>query len=134
MGKAGDGKDPTITDLDLNNSLKCQRKHPNRSGTEEDTGSLLKDDPTHAKYFKMLKIGLPMDAVKHAMKRDMIDPTITDLDLNNSLKCQQDSDYQNQEQEFNKGPLHKVDRTYAKYFKMLTIGLPMDAVKHAMKR
>eukprot|EP01083_Nonionella_stella_P121682 365690_1 len=75
-----------------------------------------------------------MDAVKHAMKRDRIDPTITDLDLNHSLKRQQDYDYQNQEQEFNKGPLHKVDGTYAKYFKMLNIGLLMDAVKHAMKR
>eukprot|EP01083_Nonionella_stella_P197389 725729_1 len=130
-----DGIDPTITDLGLNNSLKCQQDSDYQNQEQEfDKGPLHKVDGTYDNYFKMLKIGLPMDAVKHAMKRDGIDPTITDLDLNNSLKCQQDSDYQNQEQEFDKGPLHKVDGTYDNYFKMLKIGLPMDAVKHAMKR
>lgn len=37
---------------------------------EVDTGPPLKDDPTYQKYYKMLKIGLPVGAVKNAMTRD----------------------------------------------------------------
>jgi hypothetical protein len=35
----------------------------------------LKKDPKYEKYFKMLKLGIPMDAVKHAIIRDGLDPT-----------------------------------------------------------
>jgi hypothetical protein len=40
----------------------------------------------------MLKMGLPLDAVKHAMKRDEKDPAILDLDHDKSLKSQQNQD------------------------------------------
>lgn len=39
-------------------------------------------------YFKMLKMGLRMDAVKHSMKRDGKDPSILDLDHNKSVRSQ----------------------------------------------
>jgi hypothetical protein len=38
----------------------------------------------------MKAMGLPLDAVKHAMKRDGKDPTIMDLDPEKSLKSQQE--------------------------------------------
>lgn len=77
----------------------------------------LKDDPDYERYFKMLKMGLPMEVVKHAMTRDGLDPSVMDGDHNKPVGV----------------PL-KHDPEYAKYFKMLSIGLPMDAVKHAMER
>ncbi len=40
----------------------------------EEGGVPLKHDPTYAKYFKMLKLGLPMGAVKNAMERDWMYP------------------------------------------------------------
>lgn len=124
----------------------------------------LKDDPKYAKYFKMLKMGLPMPAVKHAMTRDGLDPDVMDGDHSKPAGG-------------SSVPL-KEDPTYAKYFKMvccllvdvqihrlsqnifylilsahalcsfshanfflhvcfllqLKMGLPMDAVKHAMVR
>ena len=55
----------------------------------EDGEPALKDDPQFTKYFKMLKMGLPMDVVKHALKRDGQDPSIMDLDHSKSLKSQQ---------------------------------------------
>merc|ERR1712127_1001181 len=118
-----DGKDPTIMDLDPNKSLKSQIKDDD----DEDTGPLLKDDPEFEKYFKMLKMGLPMGAVQHAMTRDGKDPTIMDLDPNKSLKSQL-----NDGKEEDTGPLLKDDPEYVKYFKMLKMGLPMGAVQHAM--
>ena len=40
----------------------------------------------------MLKMGLPLDAIKHAMKRDEKDPAIMDLDHDKSLRSQQNQD------------------------------------------
>lgn len=77
----------------------------------------LKDDPTYARYFKMLSIGMPMDVVKHAMTRDGLDAAVMDGDHNKPVGI----------------PL-KDDPEYAKYFRMIMIGLPMEAVKHAMQR
>ena len=45
-------------------------------------GVPLKDDPAYGKYFKMLKLGLPMGAVKNAMERDGVDPSVMDGDPN----------------------------------------------------
>lgn len=77
----------------------------------------LKDDPKYTRFFKMLKVGMPMDVVKHAMTREGLDPSVMDGDHNKPAGI----------------PL-KLDPTYSKYFRMLSIGLPMEAVKHAMAR
>ncbi|GAX20383.1 diaphanous 3 [Fistulifera solaris] len=77
----------------------------------------LKDDPQYTRFFKMLKLGMPMEVVKHAMTREGLDPSVMDGDHNKPAGI----------------PL-KLDPTYSKYFRMLSIGLPMEAVKHAMAR
>eukprot|EP00977_Amphora_coffeiformis_P000258 scaffold77_cov162-Amphora_coffeaeformis.AAC.7 len=77
----------------------------------------LKNDPKYEKYFKMLKMGMPKEVVKHAMTRDGQDPDLLDQDPNKPAGI----------------PL-KDDPTYQKYFKMLRVGMPMEAVKHAMIR
>lgn len=77
----------------------------------------LKDDPKYEKYFKMMKVGMPVDVVKHSMIRDGLDPSVLDGDHNKPVGI----------------PL-KDDPAYGKYFRMLKIGLPMDAVKHSMER
>jgi hypothetical protein len=77
-------------------------------------------DPKFIKYAKMLKIGLPADAVQNAMLRDGICPAkpqdqapLTDDALVKII---------------NEGP------QFAKYAKMLKVGLPITAVKNAMER
>jgi len=42
----------------------------------QDTGPPLHEDPEYTKYFKMLKMGLPVGAVKNALTRDGKDPSI----------------------------------------------------------
>ena len=83
------------------------------------SGSLpaLKDDPKFEKYFRMLKMGLPLEVAKHAMVRDGLDPSVLDMDHNKPFGI----------------PL-KDDPKYTKYFKMLKIGIPMTQVKHGMQR
>jgi Formin Homology 2 Domain/Subunit CCDC53 of WASH complex len=79
----------------------------------------LKDDPQYERYFKMLKLGMPIEVVKHAMIRDGLDSAIIDGDPNKPVMV---------------GIPLKEDPDYQKYFKMLKIGMPMEAVKHAMLR
>ena len=117
-----DQMDPSILDLDPEKSLKSQL-----APAEGDGGPPLKDDPKYIKYYKMMKMGLPKDAVKHAMARDQLDPSILDLDPEKSLKSQTES-------ADDTGPPLKEDPKYIKYFKMMKMGLPKEAAKHAMTR
>ena len=71
----------------------------------------------------MLKVGMPLPVVQHAMTRDGLDPSVLQGDHNKPA----------QEAKPAGVPL-KEDPAYAKYFKMLKLGLPMGAVKNAMKR
>jgi len=84
----------------------------------------LKDDPIFAKYFKMLKMGLPLQVVKHALTRDGFDSEIMDGDHNQPAGSMSEPD----------GVPLKDDPRYTKYFKMIKMGLPMGAVKNAMDR
>lgn len=82
-----DGLDPTIIDLDPEKSVASQID----KGEEDDLvdkGAPLKEDPTFVKYFKMLKMGLPIGAVKNSLQRDGHDPSIMDLDPEKSLEYQ----------------------------------------------
>ncbi|KAL7489856.1 hypothetical protein ACHAW6_015582 [Cyclotella cf. meneghiniana] len=119
-----DGLDPTIMNLDPDKSVASQLKK------QEDDGPPLKDDPKYQKYFKMLKMGLPLGAVKNALQRDGLDPTIMDLDHDKSLASQQNEE----EKLVDNGPKLKDDPKYQKYFKMLKMGLPIGAVKNALQR
>jgi len=69
-------------------------------------------------YFKMMKMGLPKEAAKHAMVRDQLDPSILDLDPEKSLKSQTGEGADT-------GPPLKEDPKYAKYFKMLKLVHPI---------
>merc|ERR1712238_593425 len=122
-----DEKDPKILDLDPNKSLKSQQLE-----TTDDDGPVLKDDPDYAKYFKMVKMGLPKGSVKNALVRDGKDPGIVDLDPNKSLKSQL-GENEIEEEEDTGIPL-KDDPEYAKYFKMKKMGLPVGSVKNALIR
>jgi cellulose biosynthesis protein BcsQ len=122
-----DGKDPTIMDLDPNKSLKSQRQ----AATNGDDGPPLKEDPDYVKYFKMLKMGLPLGAVKNALTKDGKDPSIMDLDPNKSRNSQVVGEAGSTADD---GPPLKDDPEYSKYFKMLGMGLPIGAVKNAVVR
>ena len=86
----------------------------------------LKNDPKYEKYFKMLKVGMPLPAVQHAMTRDGLDASIMDEDHNLPAPMPQPEE--------SSGVPLKQDPMYEKYFKMLKLGLPMGAVKNAMER
>lgn len=76
-----DGKDSGIMDLDYDKSLKSKVK-----GETTDDEPPLREDPEYEKYFKMLRMDLPLGAVQNALVRDGKDPGIIDLGPDKSLK------------------------------------------------
>jgi len=126
-----DGKDISILDMDPNKSLASQQCKQDCSPQD---GPPLNQDPELAKYFKMLKMGLPKDAVKNALLRDGKDPSIMDMDPNKSLKSQNGGGGEPKDEPKDDGPPLKQDPDFTKYFKMLCMGLPKDAVKNALLR
>lgn len=78
------------------------KKGKSSPSAANDERPALKDDPKYSRYFRMLKIGMPMDVVKHAMIRDCLDPAVMDGD-HNKPACE--------------GIPLKDDPKYSKYFK-----------------
>lgn len=85
---------------------------------------LLRDHDVYAKYFRMLKMGLPEDAVRHKMRSEGADERALDLGGDVPFSTLSAS-----------APVAAKlgdDPVYAKYFKMLQMGLPDGAVRHKM--
>ncbi|OWY97169.1 Formin like protein, partial [Phytophthora megakarya] len=93
------------------------------AGPTSDNSIKLKDDPTYSKFFKMLTMGLPEGAVRQKMKTEGVDERALDLggDALVSELSAPKTDVKLQD-----------DPVYAKYFKMLKMGLPEGAVKQKM--
>jgi hypothetical protein len=96
------------------------------SATSDDVP--IKDDPLYQKYFKMKKMGLPDGAVRNAMIKDGLDASILDLDHNKSLSSQRRST------ENGSNISLQNDPEWLKYFKMLQMGIPLEAVKNAARK
>ena len=59
------------------------------SSATVDTGEPLKDDEKYSKFFKMMKVKIPVPAIKHKMVQENVDPAILDLDPEKSYKSQE---------------------------------------------
>lgn len=81
----------------------------------------IQENPSLAKYARMLKVGLPISAVKTAMERDGVDMGFFEGEPSGqSEKCTTSA--------------LNDDPAFAKYARMLKVGLPLSAVKNAMER
>ena len=76
----------------------------------------LQDTALYGRFFKMLKVGTPLEQVRHSIVSAGFDVSLLDLDPTKP----------------HPKPLSvlKEDSTYAKYFKMLKFGLPRETVGH----
>ena len=85
----------------------------------------LKDHPTYAKFFKMIKNGVPIDAVRLKMRAEGVDVTFIDKSPDDLLALETEMEQM----------VTLMDHPiYGKYFRMLKVGLPKDAVKSKMKQ
>ncbi|EEY69379.1 formin-homology 2 domain-containing protein [Phytophthora infestans T30-4] len=80
----------------------------------------VKDDPSYAKFFKLLSMGAPAESVKAKMKMAGLNPDLLDTpDANANAPVVATT------------PTVKVkdDPAYAKFFKLLSMGAPAESVK-----
>ena len=120
----GDGVDDSIIDRDPEEMVELEES----KGEEPSNRVALKDHPVYAKYFKMLKMGLPKTSVVHKMRGDGVDDSIIDRDPEEMVELEEAKS----EEPSNRVAL-KDHPVYAKYFKMLKMGLPKVSVIHKMK-
>jgi hypothetical protein len=85
----------------------------------------IKDHPVYAKFIRMLKVGLPLVAVKNKMEQENLDPSIIDKDPETMVPLNASP------------PVEMValqdHPVYQKYLKMLKVGLPLPAAKQKMQ-
>eukprot|EP01035_Chromulina_nebulosa_P021343 gene21343-27652_t len=88
----------------------------------------LKDHPIYGKYFKMLKVGLPIEKVKAKMKEAGItDDSYIDLSPDHKISINE-----TKPEETSTKVLATDHPIFGKYFKMLKVGLSLETVKAKM--
>ena len=93
-----------------------------RTGLDVEGAVTFAQHPLYSKYFKMLKVGLPVSVVKSKMTAEGLDPNLLDNDPNGVVPVAPPTS----------GVALSEHPIYAKYFKMLKVGLPSNAVKNKM--
>jgi hypothetical protein len=116
-----EGVDPSILEKDPKELLPLQDSLP--SSSQETQKIAIKDHPKYAKFFQMLKVGVPPEIIKSKMKLEGANPDMLDKDPNEMVV---------KEDDVKKVPVseHPV---YAKFFKMLKVGLPAHVIKIKME-
>jgi hypothetical protein len=83
------------------------------------------EHPQYSKYFRMLKVGLPREAIKAKMTQEGVNPAYLDKEPSEQVPLEEGG-----------GGGAKVAVSehpqYSKYFKMLKVGLPREAIKAKM--
>lgn len=91
-----------------------------KSGSSAESSKTVKDDPQYAKFFKLLKMGMPHEQIKLKMQAEGLNPDYLD-DPDAPLQSSSGSQTK-----------VKDDPSYAKFFKLLKMGMPPEQVKMKM--
>lgn len=134
--KRGTHKNEKVVLLDqaLLARIQCSRgvddKKSNVSSIEEATKSDndQQTDPEHdiSKYKRMKSVGVPLGSILHKMKSDGLPDHVI-----SSFESDSEGNNQNIPKTLVKGK--SSDESYAKYKKMILVGLPLNSVLHKMK-
>ncbi len=103
------------------------------NNTEGKSSLSMEEEERASKYRKMLKMGIPPDAVRHKMISDDIQPTIMSAVLDDSTAMNRASESTKKANATECSELTGEEEVLAeKYRKMLRMGVPLDGVKHKM--
>jgi hypothetical protein len=104
------------------------------SGLPKASGGII-DEGVAAKYRKMIKTGVPADAVRHKMIAEGVDPKAISALLDETTAGAAVLTFADAKKDAGGGQLNLLledEKTASKYRKMLKIGIPPDAVRHKM--
>jgi hypothetical protein len=125
-----EGVDPKMLDRDPKELIPLKDPPATENPAEPDVPKVAaKDHPKYSKYFQMLKVGLPTEAVKAKMKLEGVNPDILDKDPSDLIPLDEEK---KAEEDVKKVPIseHPI---YSKFFKMLKVGLPAHVIKNKMQ-
>jgi len=131
---SGSNEDERVTEYQVdtsNESNECANMVEEQVDTSIESGIGSKSQDKHpkcAKFAQMLKVGLDNDVVKHAMIREGVDPCILFGEAQEETSTSHDV-IDTREKNAQK---RETDPKYAKFERMLKVGLAQDVVKHAM--
>ena len=133
-----DGIDKDILDRDPESLVSS--KDPKAAALEADEADVaVSYHPKYGKYFRMLSVRLPKDAIKAKMEEDGLDPAFLDKNPTELIPRNMGmGGMSSAEMLAAMIPAHTESVTfndhpqYGKFFKMLKVGLPKDAVKAKM--
>jgi hypothetical protein len=132
-----EGVDESMLDKDPNDMIPLDDKKKEEDEEEEDEGPKVPaaEHPKYAKYFKMLKMGLPKDAVKHKMVQDKVNDAILDKDPTELIPLDEEKagKKKKKKKDVKMVPANEHPK-YVKYFKMSKTGIPLEAIKLKMKQ
>ncbi|KAL4093817.1 hypothetical protein PRIC1_011247 [Phytophthora ramorum] len=100
--------------------------------TSNGTGVAAKDHPDYLKFFKLLKMGLPDEQVKLKMEASGVDPSVLDDPDAIIGGAAPSVDSAPAAPVSSGGALVKDDEQYAKFFKLLKMGMPAEQIKLKM--
>jgi hypothetical protein len=84
------------------------------------------EHPAYSKFFKMLKVGLPLHVIKMKMETEGVNSSMIEKDPNELIPLEE------QKADIPKVPASEHP-SYSKFFKMLKVGIPLEVVKAKMK-
>jgi len=113
---SAEGLDPAILDEDPNEPY---AESPKKAPPVEAEAPALREDPRYAKYFKMLRMHVPLAAVQQKMEADGHDPKVLDAEQPPPPPVVKKEE----------GVVLEDDPRYGKYFKMLRMHVPPMAVE-----
>ena len=124
--------------LELNPDAPLPRASQGNGGDGDSSLVAVNGHPTYQKYFSMLSDGLPKETVQAKIVQEVLDASVLDkkpddkvpVNVNVNVKKETDAKTEKAEEVV---PL-KDHPKYAKYFKMLKVGLPKEAVKAKMQQ
>lgn len=125
-----DGLDPNFLDKEPTSLI------PKTEKLDGDTLAA-QDHPTLSKFFKMLKVGLPKEAVKAKMQAEGVDAVFLDKQPTDmvpvQLEVSKPASIDSSANEGEKVPAGEHPK-YSKFFKMIKVGLPKEAIKLKMQQ
>jgi Subunit CCDC53 of WASH complex len=96
------------------------------------------DHPKYGKYFRMMKVGLPKEAIKAKMQHEGMNPAFLDKDPTEVIPIEVTAGGDTPAAAAGGAAEAKVSvadhPAYAKYFKMMKVGLPKEAIKAKMQQ
>lgn len=96
-------------------------------GKQETTGIPVKEHDKFAKFFKLMKMGMPIDHIKLKASAEGLNANL--LDTPDAMLNEDGTPFTGGESAAPKGTPVKEHETFAKFFKLLKMGMPIDHVK-----